>query len=125
MKGNGKKPSRRPRSQTKDKRRSKAKPTWHPLQVVTRAGKTTIRQLDGRRFVRFGEFRGRRVAWVEFYTCGTEYNSISIRFQDRTVVYFKINPMFTLKPEYCRHQDGELQTVKEWPEIRMEKLAIR
>jgi hypothetical protein len=54
-----------------------------PVSVVTREGKTTIRQFQGRRFVRFGEFRGKKVAWVEFYSWGGEYNSISIRFQDR------------------------------------------
>jgi hypothetical protein len=55
-------------------------------------GKTTTRQLDGRRFIRFGEVRGKRVAWVEFYTCGPNMHTISVRFQDQTVFYLEITP---------------------------------
>src|SRR5258708_39733240 len=81
-----------------------------PISVVTREGKTTIRQLEGRRFVRFGEVRGKRVAQVEFYTCGPNYHSISVYFQDRTVLYLKITPVFTLKPEYCSLKTGDVET---------------
>jgi hypothetical protein len=58
---------------------------------------------------------------VEFYTWGGEYNSISIRFQDRTSVCFRIDPMFTIKPHYYRTRAGELETIKEWPEMRNER----
>jgi hypothetical protein len=109
-------------SKTRKKASRRREPKFKlPVSVVTREGKTTIRQFQGRRFVRFGEFRGKKVAWVEFYSWGGEYNSISIRFQDRSVVYFKINPMFTINPHYYRLQAGELETVKEWPEMRMER----
>jgi hypothetical protein len=92
-----------------------------PISVVTCEGKTTIRQFKGRRFVRFGEFRGKRVAWVEFYTCGPNYHSISVHFQDRTVLYLKITPMFTVKPEYCSLKASDLEIIQEWPEIANEK----
>lgn len=104
----------------KSTRRQKQKPP-SLVSAVTRDGKTTIRQFHGRRFVRFGEFRGKKVAWVEFYTWESESNSISIRFQDQTVMYFRIDPMFTVRPEYYRIKAGDLETVKEWPEMRMER----
>jgi hypothetical protein len=56
-------------------------------------------------------------------TCfrGPNYNSISVHFQDRTVLYLKITPMFTFKPEYCSLKAGDLETIQEWPEIANEK----
>jgi hypothetical protein len=114
------KPTKRSGHKAAGRRELKRQPKW-PVCVVTRLGKTTIRQFQGRRFVRFGDFRGKKVAWVEFYTWGTEYNSISVRFQDRTVVSFRIDPMFAIKPQYYRLRDGDLETVKEWPQMRMEK----
>src|ERR1700757_1496596 len=83
-----------------------------PLSVVTRDGKTMTRQFEGRRFVRFGEFRGKRVARVEFYTWGSENHSISIRFQDRTVLYFTITPLFTVKPSYYKFGPDELEVIR-------------
>lgn len=92
-----------------------------PISVVTRDGKTTTRQLAGCRFVRFGEVRGKRVAWVQFYTCGSENHSISIRFQDRTVLYFTITPLFAIKPRYYNARPDELEIIKEWPEMKIER----
>ncbi len=105
----------------KTTRKSRESQTQPALAVVTREGKTTIRQLDGRRFVRFGEVRGKRVAWVEFFTAGPNFHSISIRFQDRTAFYFEITPLFTLKPEYYSLKTGNVVTLKQWPEIKMER----
>jgi hypothetical protein len=89
--------------------------------VVTREGKTTIRQFDGRRFVEFREFQGKRVSRVVFYTCGSEYHSVSVRFQDGSSFYLTITPMFMVKPRYYRQRAGDLETIKEWPEIRTER----
>src|SRR5262249_32268311 len=105
---------------TSPRREPQPKPKL-PVSVVTRKGKTTIRQFQGRRFVRFGEFRGKRVARVEFYTCAPHYPTISVHFQDRTVFYLKVTPMFTVKPEYCSLQTGLMETIKEWPEIKNER----
>lgn len=91
------------------------------MSVVTREGQTTIRQFKGRRFVRFGEFRGKRVARVQFYTCGSEHHSIAIYFQDVTAFYLKITPLFTLKPEYYRVKPDDMETIKEWPELKIER----
>ncbi len=102
------------------KRARQPEPKW-PVCVVTREGKTTIRQFDGRRFVRLGEVRGKKVAWVEFYTCSPNWHSISIRFQDQTMLYLEITPLFTVKPKYCSLKTGDLETLKEWPEMRIER----
>ncbi len=102
------------------RRESKSK-TKLPLCVVTRDGKTTIRQFNGRRFVRFGEVRGKRVACVEFYTCGPNFHSIAVRFQDRTAFHLEITPLFTVKPEYYSLKTGNVETLKQWPEIKCER----
>lgn len=86
-----------------------------------REGKTTIRQFMGRRFVEFREFRGKRVSRVQFYTAGSEHHSISVHFQDGTRFYLTLTPLLFLKPEYYRTRDGEMETIKEWPEIRSER----
>src|SRR5262245_58934600 len=105
------------RANKSHRRKGQGKPK-QPLCVVTREGNTTIRQFHGGRFV---EFRGKRVARVEFYTWGSEHHSISVHFQDRTAFYLTINPMFTIKPRYYRVRAGELETMKEWPELKTEQ----
>jgi hypothetical protein len=112
----------KPTKQTgKTPRKPRKSKEWQPLSVVTREGKTTVRQFNGRRFVRFGEFRGKKVAWVEFYTCGPDMHTISVRFQDQTVFYFEITPLFTVKPEYYSIKTGDLVTLQKWPEIKIER----
>jgi hypothetical protein len=70
-----------------------------PVSVTTRDGKTTVRQFAGRRFIRFGEIKGKVVAWLEVYTAGPDGHSITVRFQDQTGLNLKITPGFILKPE--------------------------
>ncbi len=91
------------------------------MSLVTREGKTTVRQFEGRRFVRFGEVRGKRVAWVELFTAGGDGHYLSVRFQDQTVFSLEITPMFTLKPEYYSITSGDPETIKKWPEIKSER----
>jgi hypothetical protein len=102
------------------RRKPKAKPIVAPLAVI-RAGETTIRRYSNRRFVQFGEFRGKKIARVEFYTCSPNYHSIALYFQDRTVFYLKITPLFAIKPEYCSLRTGDVETMKEWPEMKPER----
>jgi hypothetical protein len=90
-----------------------------PASVVMREGKTTIRQFAGRRFVRFGELRGKVLAWVEIWTA-EDGHSITLRFQDRTTLSLEIAPGFTLKPEHYTTRNGEYKPLKKWPEIRSE-----
>jgi hypothetical protein len=100
----------------KNTKKSKSEPRL-PVSVVTREGKTTIRQFDGRRLVEFREFQGKRVSRVVFTTCGSECHSVSLRFQDGTSFYLTITPMFVVKPRYYRRGARDLETIKEWPEM--------
>ena len=71
----------------------------------TKRGKTTIRRYSGRRFYRFEEIKGKPVDFVEVFTAG-EYHSISVRFEDKTVLHFVIDPGFTLETEYSDWKTG-------------------
>jgi hypothetical protein len=106
---------------TRKKRKSAKQQGTLPVSVVTREGKTTIRKFDGRRFVEFREFRGKRISRVVFYTAGHEHHSVNVRFQDGTSFYLTITPMFLVKPRYYRLRAGDLKTIKEWPEISTER----
>src|SRR5882724_1356260 len=92
-----KKNTRQPRKTIKKKPTEKGK---LPLSVSQREGKTTIRQLDGRRFVRLGEVRGKVVAHVELFTSAGDSHSITVRFTDRTALNLAISPGFTINAEY-------------------------
>lgn len=99
------------KARKKTRRKAEAEPKPPSLRsVVTREGKTTIRQFPGRRFVEFREFWGKRVAWVQFYTAGSEHHSISVHFLDGTRFYLTLTPLIVLRPEYYRTRDGELET---------------
>jgi hypothetical protein len=92
-----------------------------PVAIATREGKTAIRQFEGRRFVRFGEVRGKTLAWVELYTAGPDGHFITVRFQDQTGLHLEITPLFTIKPEYFNIKTGNYELLKKWPEIRSER----
>jgi len=102
------------------KRAVKLKPEKLPAVVATREGKTTVRQFAARRFVRLGEVRGKRVAWVEFYSAGREWHSITVRFQDQTGLALEITPGFSLKPKYFTLKTGDYRVLKSWPEMNGE-----
>ena len=94
-----------------------------PVSVTLREGKTTVRQFHGRRFVRFGEFKGKTVACLELFTSKQDSHSLAIRFQDRTNLHLLISPGFTINAEYYRNQGlGDPRILKRWPEIRSELL---
>jgi hypothetical protein len=85
----------------------------------TKRGKTTIRRYSGRRFYRFEEIKGKPVDFVEVFTAG-EYHSISVRFEDKTVLHFVIDPGFTLETEYSDWKTGNWRPIKRWPLIHSE-----
>jgi hypothetical protein len=91
--------------------------------VSNREGKTTVRQYVDRRFVRFGEVRGKVVAHVELFTSKQDSHSLTIRFQDQTALNLAISPGFTLNAEYYKNQGlGDPKVLKRWPEISSEQL---
>ncbi len=90
-----------------------------PISLTHREGKTTIRQLHGRRF---GEFKGKTVAFLELFTSKQDSHSLTIRFQDRTNLHLLISPGFTINAEYYRNQGlDDPRILKRWPEIRSEQ----
>ena len=94
-----------------------------PLSVTLQEGKTTIRQLKGRRFVHFGEFKGKTVSSLELFTSGGDSHAFTIRFQDRTALHFGISPGFTISAEYYKNQGlYDPLVLKRWPEIKSEQL---
>ena len=94
-----------------------------PLSVTNREGKTTVRQYQDRRFVRFGEVRGKVVAHVELFTSKQDSHSLTIRFQDRTALNMAISPGFTINAEYYKDQGlADPRVLKRWPEISSEQL---
>jgi hypothetical protein len=91
------------------------------LSVTRQEGKTTIRQLNGRRFVRLGEVRGKVVAHVELFTSQGDSHSLTIRFKDQTALYLLISPGFTINAKYYKNQGlADPRVLKRWPEIRSE-----
>ncbi len=106
---------------SKNRRRKREPEPQGPVSVVTREGKTTVRQFEGRRLVRFGEMRGKKVAWVELFTAGGDGHSLSVHFLDQTVFDCEITPMFTVRPKYYAIRTGDPQTIKQWPQIKSER----
>ena len=85
----------------------------------TKRGKTTIRRYRGRTFYRFDEFKSKIVDFVEVFTAG-EYHAIDVRFQDKTVLHFVIDPGFTLETEHADWKTGNWRPIKRWPLIHSE-----
>jgi hypothetical protein len=114
---------RTPSRSGKSRRRKPAKEGKLPLSVTRTEGKTTIRQLAGRRFVRFGEFQGKTITSVELFTSQKDSNALTIRFTDGTTLNLAISPGFTINAEYYKTQGlGDPRVLKRWPEIRSEDL---
>jgi hypothetical protein len=94
-----------------------------PLSVTLKDGKTSVRQYDGRRFVRFGEFKGKTVASLELFTSKQDSHSLTVYFQDRTALNLHISPGFTVNAEYYKSQGlADPRVLKRWPEIKSEQL---
>ena len=47
-----------------------------------------------------------------------EYHSLDLRFQDKTLLHFIIEPGFTLETEYSSVKTGNWRCLKKWPLIR-------
>src|SRR5262245_8152202 len=90
-------------------------------EVKPKAGKTgettTRRYRWGRNFYRFEGLKGKVVEFAEFYTVG-DYHSIDLRFSDKTMLHFVIEPGFTLETEHASVETGNWHCLKKWPEIR-------
>ena len=90
----------------------------------TKRGKTTIRRYDGRTFYRLEEVRGKIVDFVELFLCADSH-SIDVRFDDKTSLYFLIEPGFTLETEHADWKTGNWRPIKRWPLIHSESHRVR
>jgi len=92
-----------------------------PVSVTLQEGKTTIRQLNGRRVVRFGEVKGKTIASLELFTSDGDSRAFIIRFQDRTALHLGISPGFTVHAEHYKNQGlYDPLVLKRWPAIKSE-----
>ena len=71
------------------------------------------------RLVEFPQARGRTVEMVEL-NLDSDFNCISIRFQDETDLTFIIGPALTFRADYSRWKAGEQKVLKRWPVFRSE-----
>jgi hypothetical protein len=109
-----------PRKHRSPKKRKKRERLPASLRFTeTKRGKTTIRRYSHRTFHTMEEFRGKIVDYVQIFTSG-EYNSISVRFQDKTSVDFVIDPSFTVDTNYADWKTGDMRRIKRWPLIHSE-----
>ncbi len=94
-----------------------------PPAIEAKRGKTTIRRLQGRCFIRFEEIKGKTVDYVEVYL-HRHHHSLAIMFQDKTDLRFMIEPEFTLETEQVDWKTGDRRQIKKWPLIRSESVEL-
>jgi hypothetical protein len=85
----------------------------------SKRGKTTIRRYPGRSFYLFEEAKGKPLERIEFFT-SSNYHCIDVRFEDKTVFHFIIDPTFTLDADYSDWKTGNWRPIKRWPVIHSE-----
>ena len=113
---------RKPRKLTPGKLKKHKKPERIPAKfrfTETTRGKTTVRKYSNRTFHQMNEFKGKVVELVQIFTSG-DYNSISVRFQDKTSLDFAIDTGFTVDTDYTDWKTGNMRRIKRWPIIRSE-----
>ena len=66
------------------------------------------------RLVEFPQARGRTVEKIEL-NLDSDFNCISIRFQDETDLTFVIDPALTFRADYSKWKAGEQKVLKRWP----------
>lgn len=113
--------SHRHPKQPKQPKKSKKRERLSPLLRYTekRRGKTRIRRYSNRGFHQMEEFKGKVVELVQIFT-SSDYNSISVRFQDKTSLDFIIDTCFTVDTDYTDWKTGNMRRIKRWPIIHSE-----
>jgi hypothetical protein len=66
-----------------------------------------------RRLMEFPEVRGKKLEAVEFST-RPENHVISLRFHDKTMLTFDIEPGFTLFANYADWKTGNYRPIRSW-----------
>ena len=98
----------------------KAKPDKAKL-VKAKPGKGARRRRPPRRCVRYLQFKGKMVDFVELYV-SSGYRCVSIRFQDKTDFCVEIDPYIGLTFN-AMHSDWKTpnqRVLRSWPTVRSE-----
>jgi hypothetical protein len=61
--------------------------------------------------------KGKKLEGVEFSTM-SEDHSLSLLFQDKTLLRFDIQPGFTMFADYADWKTGNQRLIKRWPPVR-------
>ena len=70
-----------------------------------------------RRLMEFPQVKGKRLEAVEFST-RPENHVISLRFHDKTMLTFDIEPGFTFFANYANWKNGNYRPIRRWQPVR-------
>ena len=84
--------------------------------------RTRSRKKRSRDRLQFPEVRGKIIERVEV---GPEAESISIVFQDKTILSFNIDPHVRVYPELSDWKTGNWKGIKRWPRVQSRGSIVR
>jgi hypothetical protein len=70
-----------------------------------------------RYLMKFPEVKGKKLEAVEF-SSDIEDHSISLEFQDKTILRFDIEPGFTMFADYADWKTGDWHPIRRWKPFR-------
>lgn len=73
--------------------------------------------ISPRRFFRFPQAKGKTVEEVQFST-DSEYHCITVKFEDRTSLSFRIETGFTVVADYSDWKTGNQRLLRRWGPMR-------
>lgn len=73
--------------------------------------------------VRFPEVKGKTIELAEI-NVSADYYTIEIRFDDKTLLSFDIEPCLTVMPGLLGHKRGDLEPLKKWPAVHSRTSTI-
>jgi hypothetical protein len=78
-----------------------------------RASKHIERKSSHSKFVEFPSMKGRVLEKITFYSSG-DWHSISVKFQDKTVLDLGITPGFSVEAKLEDHGEDSVRITKRW-----------
>jgi hypothetical protein len=74
------------------------------------------RKFPDTRFIEFPDVKGKIVEQVQMFST-SDHHSITIEFQDKTLLVLNIEPCFLLEPSLRVSRNGNQEITSEWPPI--------
>jgi len=100
------------------------KTTKRPTKPSTRGRFDLMeRKRPHRRLISFPGVEGKIAKAVQLYTTGG-YHSITVEFQDKTALYFGLEPGITFYADYNNVKTGNVRVLKRWPPIPSQSLRF-